>query len=57
MPVSLVLLCMNDFYAVLGMDWLSRYQAVLDCSNKMVRFKNVCVARKRKPIKTGNFSD
>lgn len=56
-PVNLVLLCMNDFYVVLGMDWLSRYQAVLDCFNKMVRFKNVCVVRKRKTIKTGNFSD
>lgn len=38
MPADLVLLRMDDFDVILGMDWLSKYRAILDCFNKVVRF-------------------
>ena len=36
MPADLVLLRMDDFDAILGMDWLAMYRAVLDCFNKVI---------------------
>ena len=37
-PTDLVALDMRDFDVVLGMDWLSRHRATLDCYKKEVRF-------------------
>ena len=37
-PTDLVTLDMRDFDVVLGMDWLSRYRATLDCYKKEVKF-------------------
>ena len=36
-PVDLVALDMRDFDVVLGMDWLSRHRAILDCYKKEVK--------------------
>ena len=33
-PTNLVALDMRDFDVVLGMDWLSRHRATLDCYKK-----------------------
>ncbi|GMH05045.1 hypothetical protein Nepgr_006885 [Nepenthes gracilis] len=38
MPVNLALLKMKDFDAILGMDWLARYHAKIDCFRKRVEF-------------------
>ena len=37
-PANLVALDMRDFDVVLGMDWLSRHKATLDCYKKEVKF-------------------
>ena len=37
-PADLVALDMRDFDVVLGMDWLSRHKATLDCYKKEVKF-------------------
>ena len=36
-PTDLVALDMRDFDVVLGIDWLSRHRATLDCYKKEVR--------------------
>ena len=36
-PTNLVALYMRDFNVVLGMDWLSRHRATLDCYKKEVK--------------------
>ena len=36
-PVDLVALDMRDFDVVLGMDWLSRHRAIVDCYKKEVK--------------------
>ena len=36
-PVDLIVLGIHDFDIVLGMDWLSRHRATLDCYKKEVR--------------------
>ena len=36
-PADLVALGMRNFYVVLGMDWLSRHRATLDCYKKEVK--------------------
>ena len=51
-PANLVALDMRDFDAVLGMDWLSRHKATVDCYKKEVKlhrlgklevkFKGIC---------------
>ena len=38
MPVDLVLLYLQDFDAILGMDWLASYHASVDCFGKRVTF-------------------
>ena len=38
MPVDLVLLDLQDFDVILGMDWLASYHASIDCFGKMVIF-------------------
>ena len=37
-PADLIALDMRDFDVVLGMDWLSRHRATLDCYKKEVKF-------------------
>ena len=36
-PADLIVLGIHDFNIVLGMDWLSRHRATLDCYKKEVR--------------------
>ena len=57
MPADLVLLCMDDFDVILGMDWLARYRAILDCFNKVVRFNlegftHVSLVGKMRPVRS-----
>ena len=35
---ELILLDIHDFDVILGMDWLSRHHATVDCYRKEVRF-------------------
>ena len=35
--VDLIVLHIHDFDVILGMDWLARYRAVMDCFEKTVR--------------------
>ena len=35
---DLILLDIHDFDVILGMDWLSRHHAIVDCYRKEVRF-------------------
>ena len=37
-PADLVVLLMGEFDIILGLDWLTKYHAVLDCSEKTVSF-------------------
>ncbi|XP_062119196.1 uncharacterized protein LOC133832938 [Humulus lupulus] len=37
--VDLIKLDMNDFDVILGMDWLTKYNATINCKKKMVVFK------------------
>ncbi|RWR86324.1 reverse transcriptase [Cinnamomum micranthum f. kanehirae] len=39
MPANLVVLAMNDFDVIFGMDWLVKYRACLDCFRKIITFK------------------
>ena len=39
LPVDLLPLEMYDSDVILGMKWLSKYNAVIDCCSKMVTFK------------------
>ena len=36
LPADLILLDMTDFDSILGMDWLARHHAILDCRKKRV---------------------
>ena len=35
---NLIILDMQDFDVILGMDWLSKYSATIDCRRKKVIF-------------------
>ena len=37
--VNLIVMDMPEYDVILGMDWLSRYNASIDCKRKMVIFK------------------
>ncbi|XP_059629763.1 uncharacterized protein LOC132272679 [Cornus florida] len=37
-PIDLIVLHMKDFDAILGMDWLARYHAQLDCHERIIVF-------------------
>ncbi|XP_062080635.1 uncharacterized protein LOC133785411 [Humulus lupulus] len=37
--VNLVMLEMHDYEVILGMEWLSKYNATIDCKKKTVTFK------------------
>ena len=39
LAVNLVVLEMRDFDSILGMDWLSKYHATIDCKRKSVLFR------------------
>ncbi|XXG63050.1 hypothetical protein AAC387_Pa05g1320 [Persea americana] len=39
MPADLVILAMNDFDVIFGMDWLVKYRACLDCFRKIITFR------------------
>ena len=56
-PANLVLLRIDDFDVILGMDWLARYRAILDCSNKVVWFNlegytHISLVGKRRPVRS-----
>ena len=36
-PADLIVLGIHDFHIILGMDWLSKHRAILDCYKKEVR--------------------
>ena len=38
MPVDLVILDLQDFDVILGIDWLASYHAFVDCFGKQVTF-------------------
>lgn len=61
MPVDLILLPMNGFDIIQGMDWLAKYGVVLDCFLKRVRFNlerynDVCVIERRRSVPTAVIS-
>jgi hypothetical protein len=35
---NLIIMVIEDYDVILGMDWLSKYGAQVDCKNKSVRF-------------------
>ena len=39
MPADLLVMEMNDFDIILGMDWLSEHHAFIDCKEKKVIFE------------------
>ena len=39
LSVDLIELVMTDFNMILGMDWLVKYGATIDCRRKMVTFE------------------
>ncbi|KAL9268383.1 Transposon Ty3-I Gag-Pol polyprotein-like protein, partial [Drosera capensis] len=40
LPVDLIVLDLHDFEIVLGMNWLERYKAVMDCKKKTIRLQS-----------------
>ena len=38
-PFRLIILNLTEFDIILGMDWLDRYEAKLDCSRRIVSVK------------------
>ena len=38
-PVDLIALPFHEFDLILGMDWLSKHQAIVDCDKKTVLLK------------------
>ena len=39
LPADLIILDMHDFDVILGMDWLEKYHATMDCFSKTITFK------------------
>ena len=37
-PTDLIVLSMSEFDGILGIDWLTKYGAVLDCVSKSITF-------------------
>ena len=37
--MDLVILDISDYEVILGMDWLSKYHATIDCKKKIVMFR------------------
>ena len=38
--IDLVPIAMGDVYVIVGMDWLSRYGAVIDCERQLVTIRD-----------------
>ena len=38
LPADLVVLDMSDFDVILGVDWLMKYRAVIDCHDLVIKF-------------------
>ena len=41
--VDLLLLSLYEFDVILGMDWLTKHHAIVNCFEKLVKFKRPCV--------------
>ncbi|KAL9253624.1 Retrovirus-related Pol polyprotein from transposon 17.6-like protein [Drosera capensis] len=39
-PIDLIFLDLHDFEIVLGMNWLERYKAVMDCEKKIIKLQS-----------------
>ena len=39
LPANLVILLMFSYNVILGMDWLARHSAIIDCARKQVTLK------------------
>ena len=39
LPADLIILDMHDFDVILGMDWLEKYHATMDCFSETITFK------------------
>ena len=39
LPADLIILDMHDFDVILGMDWLEKYHATMDCFSRTITFK------------------
>ena len=39
--IDLAILAMHDFDVIVGMDWLVKQRAVMDCSNRVIQFNPV----------------
>ena len=39
LPANLIIIDMHDFDVILGMDWLEKYHATMDCFTKTITFK------------------
>ena len=37
-PTNLIVLSMSKFDTILGIDWLTKYGAILDCASKSIKF-------------------
>ena len=37
-PMDLIVLSMSEFDVILGIDWLTKYRAILDCVKKSITF-------------------
>ena len=42
MPMDLVVVCLKNHEVILGMDWLGKNRATLDCHRGRVQFKSGC---------------
>ena len=40
MPVDLIVVPLKNHEVILGMDWLGKYRATLDCQRGKVQFEN-----------------
>ena len=36
--IDLAVLCMHDFDVIIGMDWLVKQKAIMDCSSRVIQF-------------------
>ena len=49
---DLFVLPMSEFDVILGMDWLTKYQATVDCYKRRVILR--CILRRSQPLVSGN---